>query len=120
MRVVAEGECLRIDFPVRRAGERFRAASGRAVLSVFVSGTAAARDGAELRGGRGVGSAAGNHWLHPGDGNFEAGAGAWNFVGGKADVIQRARHEVSGSEVAARSSLPNLRGEADDQGIDRL
>ena len=72
LRAAQEAERLWLDLPLRGPGQRVRAAPGRAVLSLSLSRTAAARHGAELRRRRRAGRVARHHRLHPGHGNSEA------------------------------------------------
>ena len=61
MRIFEEAEHLRLDLPVRRAVHGLRAAPGRLLLPLHDPRAAAAGPGAELRGGRRAGRAAGHH-----------------------------------------------------------
>ena len=118
LRAAEKAECLWLDFPFRGTGERFCAASGRAVLPLSVSRTAAARHGAELRGRRRARRAARHRRLHSGDGNFEARHWPGQFACRPAAAVQRARHEVPRTEIATRPGVSRLRRASDDQGID--
>jgi len=89
-------------------------------LPIRLPGTASARRGAELLGGRRAGRAAGHRRLDPGDRDDQAHPGHRRAAGGPAAAHRHAGHVLPHAQGAERSELPPVRRAAHGDGADRL
>ena len=103
-----QAQCLRLDLPLRRAGQCLRDQRWP-VLSLPVSRTAAAGPGALVRRGRSAGSSARPGRRHPGDRDHQADPGRGRTAD-RAPVAGRcAGHALPRTQAAQESRLPGLR-----------
>ena len=98
VRDARQAERLRQHLPLRRAGVGLRH-QGRSVLSLPVSGAAAARTGAELRRGRRARRAAGRHRHDSGDRSDQADHGHRRAADRPVPDLRRAADEVPRAEA---------------------
>ena len=114
-----QAERLRQHLPLRGAGLGVRD-QGRTVLSLPLSGAAAARARAELRRRWRAGRAAWRDRHDPGDRDDQADSRRRLDADRTAAALRRLEHAVPRAEAAARRRLPGLRRPPDRQGADRL
>ena len=119
VRAARQAERLRQHLPVRRAGVGLRD-QGRSVLPLPLSGAAAARPGAELRGRRRAGRAAGHHRRDSGDRGDQADHRHRRAADRPLPDLRRAEDEVPRAEAAERSGLPGVRHAPDRHQAHRL
>ena len=94
--------------------------AGAWMLSVSLSGAAAARGGAQLRRGRSAGRGVRCHRVHPRGGDDQAPLGTGGAAGRPPGVLRRTGDGIPPGQVPSRPRLPGLRRSSDDHRPDRL
>ena len=110
MRVARQAERVREHLSLRRPGVRV-CGERRPVLSLPVSGAAAARPGAQLRGGRRARGAARRDRCHPGNGGDQAPDGDRRTPCRPFPDLRCAANEVPRVEAAEGYGMSSVRGE---------
>ncbi len=119
LRAYRQAQRLRLDFPLRRPGQRFRH-QGRSLLPLPVSRAATAGTGSFLRRRRRAGHSARAGRRDSGDGSHQADSGQRRAADRPAAADRCAGHEVPRTQAAQESRLPGLRNESYDHEVDRL